>query len=65
MTKRRGATSDNGSICKKTKLKLKLKYKREKYPVSHFGGLHKQGMANPANQTIYELLPKCHFLTHA
>jgi hypothetical protein len=29
------------------------------------GGLHYQGMANPANQPISEKLPKWHFLIHA
>jgi hypothetical protein len=42
-----------------------VQHKRETIPVSRFGGLHKQGMANPANQPIFEKLPKWHFSTHA
>ena len=29
--------------------------------MSRFGGLHLQGMVNPANQLIFEKLPKWHF----
>jgi hypothetical protein len=66
MTKRPGATSDNGFIFKKEYTNLNLNIKeREKNPESRFRGLHKQGMANPANQPISKKLPKWHFLTHA
>ena len=60
MTKRRGTSSDNGFIYKK--IKINENRNRKKHPVSENGGLHKQGMANPANQQISE---KLHFLTHA
>ena len=49
MTKRPGAISDNGFIFKKINENLNLNLKENKNPVSRFGGLDKQGMANPAN----------------
>ena len=40
MTKRRGATSDNGFIFKKINENQNKKKKEKKDPVSGFGGLH-------------------------
>ena len=62
MTKRLGPTSDN---CFNGFIFENLNIKEKKNPVNHFGGLHKQGMANPANQPISEKkMPKWHFLAH-
>jgi hypothetical protein len=63
MSKRSGAASDNGFIFKRIKKKSIIKEKKN--PVSRFGGLHYQGMANSANLPISEKLPKWQFLTHA
>jgi hypothetical protein len=48
--KRPGATSDNGFIF--LKMNKNENIKEKKNPVGGFGGLHYQGMANPANQPI-------------